>query len=160
MSDQLERDIERRIDELGYELVELERAGSKARPILRIRVDRPGANETSGVTVEDCTRVSRGLETWLDELPGLSERYTLEVSSPGVERPLTRPGDFERFAGREVLVKTVRKLGNGSKRVEGELIGLETRDGEEVVRLRMADNSEIDIARANVARAQLVFRWK
>ena len=160
MADELEREIERRVDALGYELVELERAGSRARPILRVRIDRPGAGPREGVTVDDCARVSRGLEEWLDTDAEIAERYVLEVSSPGVERPLVRPADYARFAGREVAVKTSNPLPNGSKRVEGELIGLDTAGGEERVRLRLADGSVIDIPRSDVARAHLIFRWR
>ncbi|HSJ09146.1 MAG TPA: ribosome maturation factor RimP [Longimicrobiales bacterium] len=160
MADRLERQIEERIEALGYELVELERAGPKTRPILRIRVDRADATEEAGVTVAECAKVSRALEAYLDEAEDIPERYTLEVSSPGVERPLTRARDFERFAGRDVMVKTQQKLANGTKRVEGELLGLASDDGEERVRLRLKDGSEVDIPRANVARAHLIFRWE
>lgn len=160
MADELEQEIERRVEALGYELVELERAGSKSRPILRVRIDRPGSSPGEGVTVDDCARVSRSLEAWLDDDETVSDRYLLEVSSPGIERPLVRARDFERFVGREVAIKTSQKLPNGSKRVEGELIGFDAATGDEHVRLRLADGSTIDIPRSNVARAHLVFRWE
>ena len=157
MADELEREIEERVRGLGYDLVELERAGSKARPILRVRIEAPGSTEPgAGVTVEDCTRVSRNLEEYLDETPDVAERYMLEVSSPGVERPLIRDADFTRFAGREIAVKLTQALADGSKRVEGDLVGLE--DG--VVKLRKSDGTVLDIPRADVSRANLVFRWK
>jgi ribosome maturation factor RimP len=165
MADDLERVIEERIEALGYELVELERAGSKARPILRIRVDVAGGSTGepgTGVLVDDLAKVSRGLEEYLDEASDLADRYVLEVSSPGVERPLLRPRDFQRFAGREISVKLATRLPDGSRRVEGELLGLAEVDGREVVRLRRSggDGAEIEIPRADVARAQLIFRWK
>jgi ribosome maturation factor RimP len=159
MADELEREIGGRVDALGYELVELERAGSRTRPILRVRIDRPGAGPREGVTVDDCARVSRALEEWLDTEASIAERYVLEVSSPGVERPLVRAADFARFAGREVAVKTSSPLPNGSKRIEGELLGLDSAGGEERVRIRLADGSVIDIPRSDVARAHLIFRW-
>jgi ribosome maturation factor RimP len=164
MADELKDAIAQRIEALGYELVELERAGSRARPILRLRVDLEGGTSadpgTPGVTVEDCTRVSRAVEEYLDNEGEIAERYVLEVSSPGVERPLVRDRDFERFAGREVLVKTTRKLPGGSSRVEGKLLGLAAADGEQVVRIRQADGTELEIPRADVSRAHLIFRWK
>jgi ribosome maturation factor RimP len=160
MAGELDREIERRVEALGYEFVELERAGSKARPILRIRVDVPGSEPGAGVSVEDCTRVSRAIEEYLDQDPDTSERYVLEVSSPGVERPLVRAADFERFAGREIAVRLEGRLPDGSRRLEGELLGLQVQDGTERIRLRRQDGSEIDIPRADVARAHLVFRWK
>lgn len=160
MAEELEQEIERRVEALGFELVELERAGSKARPILRVRVDRPESVPGAGVTIEDCALVSRDLEQWLDGAAPVSERYVLEVSSPGVERPLVRARDFERFAGEEIAVKTKTALPNGSRRVEGTLIGLESADGVERIRLRLNDESEIDIPRTDVTRAHLVFRWQ
>jgi ribosome maturation factor RimP len=164
MPGDLERKIADRVESLGYEFVELERAGSNARPILRVRIDVAGGSSpdpgSAGVSVGDCTRVSRALEEYLDAEPGMAERYVLEVSSPGVERPLVHARDYERFAGREVSLKTQQKLSNGSRRAEGELVGLTTIDGEERIRLRQPDGSEIDIPRADVARAHLVFRWK
>lgn len=159
MSEQLDREIEARVEALGYEFVELERAGSKGRPILRLRVDVPGSAPGAGVSVEDCRKVSRAVEAYLDESPDVAERYVLEVSSPGVERPLVRTADFERFAGQEVAVKTTTKMANGSKRFQGELLGLVETDGEQHISLRMADGTVMDIPRANVARANLVFRW-
>jgi ribosome maturation factor RimP len=155
----LEREIEQRVEALGYEFVELERAGSKARPILRVRVDRPMSAPGDGVTVDDCARVSRALEEWLEVETKIAERYVLEVSSPGVERPLNRARDYERFIGREIAVKLRAALSNGSKRVEGELVGFHATDGERI-RMRLADGSTIDIPRSDVARAHLVFRWQ
>ena len=149
----LEQQIESRIDALGYELVELERAGGKARPILRLRIDRPGSEQ--GVTLDDCSRVSRELETFLDENPDLGERYVLEVSSPGVERPLVKPKDYERFAGKEVSIKTKEAIGDLGKRVEGVLRGINDRD---VVQLEVGGQT-IEVERANIKKAHLVFRW-
>ena len=159
MAEELERQIEERVAGLGYELVELERAGSKSRPLLRLRVDIPGSAPGAGVSVDDCARVSRAVEEYLDEAADVAERYVLEVSSPGVERPLVRTADFTRFAGRDIAVKMSKPLANGARRIEGELVGLETVDGEERIRLRLPDASTMDIPRADVTRANLVFRW-
>ena len=92
----LERELETRIEALGYELVDLETAGSKTRPLLRLRIDRPGSEPGKGVTVDDCTRVSRALQQYLDEQQDLGDRYVLEVSSPGIERPLVIGTSYER----------------------------------------------------------------
>ncbi|MDX1494735.1 MAG: ribosome maturation factor RimP, partial [Longimicrobiales bacterium] len=96
--------MERRIEELGYELVEIRWGGSGKRPMLKVRIDRPDSVRGEGVTVDECAEVSRALEPWLDEHEGLSERYVLEVSSPGVNRPLVRARDFQRFRGEHVAV--------------------------------------------------------
>lgn len=149
----IEREVETRISELGFELVELERAGSKARPILRIRIDRP--NSDAGVTLEDCSHVSRQLETFLDENPDIGERYVLEVSSPGVERPLIKRSDYDRFAGKEIAVKTSQSIEDLGKRFEGVLRGIDERG---VVELDVAGKS-IKVPHDQIKKANLVYRW-
>jgi ribosome maturation factor RimP len=153
-----ERQFEQRIEALGYELVDLERTGPRTRPTLRVRIDRPEGTE-GGITLDDCTRVSRALESLLDEAPELAGRYVLEVSSPGVERPLVRPRDFERFAGRPVAIRGFAPLAGRARRLEGELLGLSRDGGEERIRLRLSDGEEVEIPRDQVASAHLVFRW-
>lgn len=156
MDDALEREIEDRVEALGFELVELERAGSGGRPILRLRIDRPDAE--AGVSLADCAAVSRDLEKALDDRDGLSPRYVLEVSSPGVERPLVRRRDFERFRGSEILVHAHQVVHEGSRKVEGELLGIEGDEPDEQVRIRTAA-AELSIPRRSIKRAHLVFRW-
>lgn len=158
-ADELERELEARIEALGFEFVELERTGSRARPILRVRIDRPASAPGKGVTLEDCARVTRALEPYLDGRADLGGRYVLEVSSPGVERPLVRARDFERFAGREVALKGHGVLAGRGRRLEGVLLGLVADGGEERIRLRLEDGEVVEIPRKEVARAQLVFRW-
>jgi ribosome maturation factor RimP len=157
---ELDERLAERVAALGFELVELERAGSRTRPILRLRVDRPGSAEGAGITVGECARLSRALEAELDEDPHVAERYVLEVSSPGVERPLVRADDFGRFAGREVALKLHLPLPGRGKRLEGELLGLAEEDGQERIRLVLKDGETINIPRADVARAHLIFRWE
>ena len=100
----------------GLEVVEVElRGGGKAR-MLRIVIDKP-----NGVTHEDCVSLSREVGTILDVedvVPGSS--YTLEVSSPGLDRKLTRAADYERFAGSRVKLTTRQPL-NGNRHFEGKL---------------------------------------
>jgi ribosome maturation factor RimP len=167
MADPLERDVEALVEQLGFEVVEIERAGSKKRPLLRLRIDRVAvaaeaggeAQAEAGVTLEDCGRVSRAVEAYLDERPDVPERYVLEVSSPGVERPLVRRRDFERFRGRTVAVQGKAPLYRGSKRVEGELLGIEGEEGGGLVRLRTSDGADLAIARELTKRINLVYRW-
>jgi ribosome maturation factor RimP len=158
MANALEQAIEESLGEQGLELVELERVGSRRRPILRLRVDRPGSRPGEGVTVDDCARASRVLERMLEDRADIPERYLLEVSSPGVERPLVRERDFERFAGSEVALKGSSALAGRAKRLEGTLLGL-TEDAAEV-RLRLSDGEEVAVPRAEISRAHLVFRWR
>ena len=156
----LDRTLETQVENLGFELVDVERAGSKSRPVLRLRIDRPDSAPGEGVTVDDCARVSRSLEAYLDNLPELEQRYVLEVSSPGVERPLVRRRDFERFAGREIAVSGREPLAGRGRKLEGELVGVDGEEGGERIRLRLADGEEVAIPRAEIKRAHLVFRWK
>ncbi|MDR0787977.1 MAG: ribosome maturation factor RimP [Gemmatimonadota bacterium] len=159
MTDPVEKFIEGHVEELGFELVELERAGSKARPIFRLRIDRPDSAPGQGVSLDDCRAVSRSLEAGLDARGDVPEAYVLEVSSPGVERPLVKSGDFERFRGREIAVHGKVALHGSVKRVEGELLGLSGEPGRESILLRTADGVELSVPREQVKRVHLVFRW-
>jgi ribosome maturation factor RimP len=100
----------------GVEVVEVDMRGSGNARMLRVFIDKPG-----GVTHEDCANVSRELSTILDvedAVPGGS--YVLEVSSPGLDRKLSRPADFERFTGSRIKL-TTRTPVNGNKHFEGRL---------------------------------------
>ena len=153
----LAREMAQRVEELGYEMVELEQAGSRARPILRLSIDRPDIRPGEpAVSLYDCSRVSRALEPWLDQHEGLSDRYVIEVSSPGVERPLNKPRDWERFAGAEVAVRTRQPLEGRGKKVQGTLIGL--RDNERVA--LQVEGDEVEIPLGEIERGNLVFRWE
>ncbi len=156
-------EIEARIEALDFELVDMEWGGSKSRPILRLRVDRTDSVPGSGVTVDDCARVSRALETWLDGLDEMPERYVIEVSSPGIERPLTRPRDWLRFKGQRVAVEVRAPLADGRRRVEGELLGpVEEDESQERavrVRIRTDQAEEIVLPTSEIKKAHLVHDW-
>lgn len=156
-------ELDDRLEALSMELVDVEWAGNRARPIIRLRIDRPDSTPGDGVTVEDCVRVSRSLEPWLDEHPTLSARYTLEVSSPGVERPLKRKRDFSRFAGHDVVLKLqAPPEGYASARIEGVLEGVEEKleeSGDYKVLVQTSDDDRIRILRDDIEWAHLLFRW-
>jgi len=124
---------------LGYELVLLERAG---RGLLRIFIDKPG-----GITIDDCVAVSNHLTHWFTVENIDYDR--LEVSSPGLDRPLVKPQDYVRFAGEWVTLKLRIPMDNRRKLV-GELAGL---DGE-TVKLRM-DGRDVSVDMRNVDSARL-----
>ena len=157
---EIERELEARVAALGFELVDVRWGGSARRPALRVRIDRPDSTPGHGVTVDECATVSRGLEPWLDGSEQLPERYVLEVSSPGVDRPLLRDRDFRRFRGETVALKGHDVLAGRARRLEGELLGLDEGDGAQVVRLRLPDGDEVRIPRGDIAGANLVFTWK
>ncbi|MBZ5720883.1 MAG: ribosome maturation factor RimP [Acidobacteriia bacterium] len=142
----------------GLEVVEVElRGGGKSR-MLRIFIDKPG-----GVTHEDCANLSREVGTILDVedvIPG--DSYLLEVSSPGLDRRLSRPADFQRFTGSRVKV-TTRQPVNGNRHFEGRLENFQ--EGRLVLDLstarkkhRPADGTQqrLEIELANVEKANLV----
>jgi ribosome maturation factor RimP len=156
---EVEREMDAKVQQLGYELVDLEWAGSTARPIIRVRIDREEA-AGQGVNVSDCAQVSRALEGWLDTVEKIAGRYVLEVSSPGLDRPLRRARDFERFVGKKVVVKGSATLAGRSSRLEGELLGLAPAEqGEERVRLRLPGGDVVEIPRSEITGAHLVFEW-
>ena len=99
-AERLRRLLEPSVVGLGYELVGVELQGQGVRSLLRLYIDRP-----EGVTLEDCERVSRQVSGVLDVEDPIRGAYTLEVSSPGLERPLFTPAHFDRFAGERVKVK-------------------------------------------------------
>lgn len=154
MNAALERLVVEELEPLGFELVELRLGGSRARPSLQLRIDRLDEGK---VTVDDCVVASRAIEARLDHEQAVGERYALEVSSPGVERPLQRPSDWRRFAGRTASVVS-DELGG---RAEVEILGIVgDDDGPEQVRVRTASGEERRITLAGVREARLVFNWK
>lgn len=158
---EVEAELERRLRDLGYDLVDVEWAGSDRRPILRVRVDHLEDPDERAVTVDDCVDVTRGLEPWLDDAPEVPEGYTLEVSSPGVERPLNRARDFVRFAGHPVAVKGPEVLAGRATYLEGLLLGLEeAEDGSDVVLLRLPGGDELRIPRDEISGAKLRYEWE
>lgn len=150
--------IERAIGDLGFEVVTLDRGGGRRRPILRIRIDRPDSRPgRSAVTVEDCASVAKALRDVLEKEKGTGDDWVLEVSSPGVERPLTKPRDFERFRGLRARVRGYGPLAGRSKELEGTLLGLVQDDPGTFV-LGVGDE-RVEIALDALASARLVYSW-
>ncbi len=109
-----------RLDALGFDLADLRIGGTPNRPLVQVRIDCPPRN----VTVEDCSRVSRALEQWLDAGGSpLGHRYVLEVSSPGIDRPVRWHRHWVRFVGRDVNVKLV-----GLGRVRARIVAVPSDD--------------------------------
>jgi ribosome maturation factor RimP len=108
----------------GVELVHAEIAGPENKPIVRVFIDKP-----NGVTHEDCSEVSVHIGTVLDVEDFIHASYTLEVSSPGLERGLYKEADYERYAGNQAKMKTRLPI-NGQRNFRGKLLGM---DGREVL---------------------------
>ena len=158
MSDALQNVVTKELEPLGLELFELHARGTRSRPVLDVRIERVDGEK---VTVEDCARASRAIESKLDEGGIVAERYVLEVSSPGIERPLRNARDFRRFAGRDAVVTA--DAGESSPELnakEVRLAGVEGDDGNEKVVLEDAAGTTLRIPLAAIRKARLAFNWK
>jgi ribosome maturation factor RimP len=152
VNEALEVVVTEELDRLGYDLVELRAAGSRARPTLQLRIDR---RDGAAVTVSDCSIVSRAVEARLETEKKVGPEYVLEVSSPGIERPLHRVADWRRFVGQRASVLSPMLQG----RAEVEILGVEGSDGAESIVVRTAQGVEQRIALADVKDARLAFTW-
>ena len=124
--DALTRLIEPCVIEQGLALVRVAMLGGTSDPTLQVMAERA---DTRQLTIEDCSRLSRGLSDMLDTLEEqgrdpVEGAYRLEVSSPGIDRPLTRPQDYTDWAGHEARIRMIEPL-NGRKQFDGVLIGTE-----------------------------------
>ena len=110
------------------------------------------------MTADDCAEVSRAVRGFLEERATGEDQWVLEVSSPGVERPLTKARDYERFAGEMVRLRGHGPLVGGSRQVVGRLVGLEGEAGRETVVLE-ADGERTSVALSGIARGTLVYEF-
>lgn len=158
MSQALEDVVASEIRPLGLELFELKMGGSKGRPVVDVRIERVDG-ET--VTVDVCAAASRAIEAKLDALDFGGREYVLEVSSPGLERPLRNASDWRKFSGRQVVV-TVNAPGDpaGRRTDEVEIAGIEGDAGREVVTVRSERGEERRFPLSAVEKARLAFHWK
>ena len=145
LTDSLVEAFRTRLEALGFDLADLRIGGTPNRPLVQVRIDSPPRN----VTVEDCSRVSRALEQWLDADAGgpLGNRYVLEVSSPGSERPVRWHRHWARFVGRDVNVKLA-----GMGRVRARIVAVPT---EETVVLQPQGGAEREYRLSDVKDARL-----
>lgn len=140
----------------GVDLVDVRYLPERGGAVIRVIIDRglPGREDGSGVSLDDCTGVSRDVSTTLDlheeSLP--SSGYRLEVSSPGLERPLVKLADFERFSGREIKLRT-RTAIERQRRFRGRLLGVVDRSIE-----LDQDGAVLVIPHEDIAQANLVYR--
>lgn len=135
--------------ELDLELVDVEYVKEAGQYILRVYVDKP-----EGITLDDCQEVSSQLSDLLDEKDPIPGSYTLEVSSPGIDRPLKKDVDFERFAGRNVDVATYTPVYNKRKKFTAELVGLV----DDKVAL-IVDEEQIEVPRDQISKISLAVEF-
>ena len=105
LTDSLEETFRSQLDALGLELADLRIGGTAQRPLVQVRIEWPPSDPPRPVTVADCARASRALEAWLDQGGPMGSRYLLEVSSPGLERPLKWHRHWVRFVGRTITAR-------------------------------------------------------
>jgi ribosome maturation factor RimP len=140
--------IERVATREGLELVHAELVGGRANAVLRIYIDKP-----DGVNHEDCATVSEQVGLILEVEDFIPHQYVLEVASPGLDRGLYKPGDYERFAGLPAHIKLTAPL-NGQRNFHGTLIGLE-RAGEEMALLEDETGKRHQLPLSLIAKANV-----
>lgn len=150
--DRLLETVRATVEELGFELVDLRQSGPPSRPVLKIRADRVASRPGAGITTGDCAALSRTLERRLEDLGAVGPQYVLEVSSPGIERPIRFPDHWRRYVGRQARVRAPGLPGHPTVRIgpvnEDDTVELVLPAGEHV-RLRIAEIRE----------ATLVYEW-
>lgn len=145
VEERVETIITHAVEALGYELVGIEFQQEQGGHVLRVYIDNP-----RGISVDDCAHVSYQVSGVLDVEDPIPEAYRLEISSPGLDRPLFKLADYERFAGERVQLR-LTELWQGRRKLTGELRGVM---GEEVV--IEVDGSELRVPAALIRRARLV----
>jgi ribosome maturation factor RimP len=158
MNETLETLVASEIKPLGLELFELKVGGGKGRPVLDVRVEREDGER---VTVDNCAAASRAVESRLDAEDFAGRNYVLEVSSPGVERPLRNGRDWRKYIGRTAVV-TSNVPGDpaGRRTDEIEIAAVEGEAGQEIVTVRNERGDERRFPLAAVEKARLAFHWK
>ena len=137
------------VDTLAFELVDVEFLKEGANWYLRVYIDKP-----AGIAIDDCQAVSERLSDLLDEADPIKQSYILEVSSPGLERPLKKDSDFERFKGEDIEVKLFQPL-NGKKIYEGKLLGLI----EDKISIKQPNGEELMFKRPDAAMVRRVVKF-
>lgn len=140
--------IQPAIADLGFDLVQVRLIGSQKLQTLQIMAEDP---KTGKLDLNGCTAISRSIGALLDVEDPIASAYQLEVSSPGMERPLTKASDFEKFAGKVVSIETDVADEDGQKKYRGDLVGID----DDIVTLK-TDTGDIRIEVGNIIKAKLV----
>ena len=135
------------LDEMGFELVDVEYVKEGQEFYLRAYIDKPG-----GITIDDCVDVSKRMNPILDELDYISGAYTFEVSSPGLGRPLKKPKDYERSMGKELEIRTYQAIER-----QKEFYGVLTAYDEKTVTITTEDDQTLVFDKSDIALIRLAF---
>ncbi len=147
LEDKIRDIIEPIIEEEGYELAVI-RINGNEHQTLQVMIDRMDQKK---ITVEDCSKISLAISPILDVEDPISEKYSLEVSSPGIDRPLTRLKDFKRFSGFKAKIQTIMPVDNRRKY---SITLIDVMDNNIIV--RDSENNELSIEFSNIAKAKLL----
>lgn len=136
-------------DPLNFEIVDVEYVKEAGEYYLRVYIDKDG-----GIALSDCESVSRQLSEVLDVKDPIKDNYFLEVSSPGLDRPLKKDKDFVRYQGRDVEIKLYKPM-DGCKQFEGELVGITEENNIKLI----IDGNEVEFGKKEVALVRLAIKF-
>ncbi|MCY3822833.1 MAG: ribosome maturation factor RimP [Nitrospinae bacterium] len=134
---------------LGFELVDIELTGSRSQQVIRVYIEKPG-----GILLSDCVAVSRELGELFEDKNVIENSYRLEVSSPGIERPLRKAQDFERYVGHRVRIRLKSKQ-EGKRRIVGKIVEVD----DNMIRIISKNGQKASFSLADIAKANLDVDW-
>ncbi len=138
------------VNGMGFDLIEIEHFPNPKHGVLRLFIDKPVGSDVEGVVIEDCSAVSRQISALIDVEDPIRGQFNLEVSSPGLDRPLRRLQDYQRFTGSLVKLKTVMPL-QGQRNFKGRLL-----EANEDVVVIETDAEEISLPMNTIEKARIV----
>ena len=138
------------VNGMGFDLIEIEHFPNPKHGVLRLFIDKPAGSDVESVVIEDCSAVSRQISALIDVEDPIRGQFNLEVSSPGLDRPLRRLQDFQRFTGSLVKLKTVMPL-EGQRNFTGRLL-----EASEDVVVIETDDEEISLPMTAIEKARIV----
>ena len=150
IEEKVEALVKEKIENIGYELYDVEYAKEGKNYFLRIFIDKP-----EGIDIEDCEKVNNEINDILDTADYIKEQYFLEVSSPGIERVLRKEKHLKQNIGKEIIIKLFKKDEKGNKEYVGKL---ETYD-ENFIKI-IQEDKEINIERKNISQIKTVYNWE
>lgn len=149
IEEKVEKLIKSKIEDIGYELYDVEYVKEGKNYYLRIFIDKE-----NGIDLEDCEKVNNAITNLLDEADYIKEQYYLEVSSPGIERVLRKDSHFEKNIGNNIEIKLFKKDENNKK----EYIGILEEFNDNMITIKL-DKQTISINRKNIAHVKTIYNW-
>lgn len=149
IEEKVEKLLNNKIEELGYDLYDVEYAKEGKNYYLRIFIDKP-----EGIDLTDCEKVNDAINTLLDDANYIKEQYFLEVSSPGIERVLRKDKHLEQNKGKEIRINLFKKAQNGNKEYQGIL--KDFNDAQIIIEI---EDEKIEIDRKNISLIKTVYDW-